>query len=261
MRYRLLFFILLSLSLFLRVPLWAENQFDSFAFQQVGKLLANPPLFIYEFQRNMESTNPLPPGKWLGFNYHFLGGILIVPLPDLTSAANLSGKVRLHPEGRLYPGIPQFDIVGGYWGSLLTPLIEDKNSTDTDSQTKLKRANLKGYYGGLVMTSSLEPRVRLFWSYKFSRLDIDFDLNKSQKILNTSVKSFNGNLREHTLSAGLEHTYGKDKRWILEGGYGVSNNVITGKVSWYRKYLEVGLNIYPESVFVMQPQVNFHLNF
>ncbi|OGR78978.1 MAG: hypothetical protein A3I11_00790 [Elusimicrobia bacterium RIFCSPLOWO2_02_FULL_39_32] len=249
-----IFFSIISFS-------FAENQFQSFAIQQAGKLLANPPLFIYEFQRNMESTNPLPTGKKIGLNYHFLGGILIVPLPDLTSAGNLSGKFRLHPEGRLYPGLPQFDMVGGYWQSLLTPLIEDKNSKSSDADTKLKRADLKGYYGALIMTSSLEPRVRLFWGYKYSLLDIDIDLNKSEKILGSSVSSFKGGLKEHTLSAGLEHTYGENKRWILEGGYGVKNNLISAKVSWYRKYLELGLNIYPESVFIMQPQVNFHFNF
>lgn len=256
------FTIFFSFLFFGFIPsLFSENQFQSFAIQQAGKLLANPPLFIYEFQRNMESTNPLPPGKKIGLNYHFLGGILVVPLPDLTSAGNLSGKFRLHPEGRLYPGLPQFDLVGGYWQSLLSPLIEDKNAKATDTDTKLKRADLKGYYGGLIMASSLEPRVRLFWSYKYSLLDIDIDLNKSEKILGSSVSSFKGGLKEHTLSAGLEHTYGENKRWILEGGYGVKNNLISAKVSWYRKYLELGLNIYPESVFIMQPQVNFHFNF
>ena len=253
--------LIVSLVFFCKSFSFAEEQFSSFGIQQVGKLIANPPLFIYEFQRNMESSNPLPPGKFIGFNYHFLGGILIVPLPDVTSAANLSGKFRIHPEGRLYPGLPQFDVVGGYWTSLLTPMIEDKNASATDTETKLKRADLKGYYSGLVMTSSLEPRVRLFWSYKYSKLDIDIDLNKSEKILGSTVSSFKGGLREHTLSAGLEHTYGKDKRWIFEGGYGVINNLITGKVSWYRKYFEIGLNIYPESVFIMQPQINFHVNF
>lgn len=241
--------------------LHADNQFQSFAIQQAGKLLSNPPQFIYEFQRNMESTNPLPVGKRFGINYHFLGGIIIVPLPDLTSAYNVSAKLKLHSEGRLYPGLPQMDVVGGHWDSLLTSMIEDKNAKSTDADTKVTKASLDGSYAGLIMTSSLEPRVRLFWSYKYSQLDIDIRLNKAEEILGSSVDSFKGSLKEHTVSAGIEHTYGKDKRWIMEGGYGVTNNLLTAKVSWYRKYLEIGLNIYPESVFIMQPQVNFHFNF
>ncbi|MBI1979332.1 MAG: hypothetical protein HYS58_01055 [Elusimicrobia bacterium] len=239
----------------------AENQFLSFGIQQAGKLLANPPLFMYEFQRNMESTNPLPPGKWIGASYHFLGGILIVPLPDLTSAGNISGKLRLHAEGRMVPGLPQLDVVGGYWSSLLTDMVVDKNATAADSDTKVTDASLKGSYYGVVMTSSLEPRVRLFWSYKFSKLDMKLDLNKEQDILGSKVKSFNGGMTEHTLSAGLEHAYAKNRKWIIQGGYGMTNNLITTKVSWYMKYVEFGLSIYPESVFIMQPQLNFHLNF
>lgn len=238
-----------------------ENQFQSFGIQQAGKLLSDPPLFVYEFQRNMESTNPLPPGKRFGINYHFLGGILIVPLPDITSAANLAGKLRLHPEGKLYPGLPQIDLVGGYWESLLTTLIEDSDAKATDNDTKIKNADFKGSYAGFTMTSSLEPRVRLFWGYKYSRLNINIGLNKPETILGNSISSFEGRVKEHTFSAGIEHTYGQDKRWILEGGYGVTNHLLTAKVSWYRKFLEIGLNVYPESVFIMQPQINFHFNF
>ena len=238
-----------------------DNQFQSFAIQQAGQLLANPPMFIYEFQRNMESTNPLPPGKCAGLNYHFLGGIIIVPLPDITSAANISLKLRLHTEGRLYPGLPQVDVVGGYWKSFLASMIEDKNAKDTDTDTKITKADLHGMFCGLTMASSLEPRVRLFWGYKYSNLNIDINLNKTQDILGSKVNSFNGRFNEHTFSAGMEHTYGQDKRWIIEGGYGVMNNLLSTKVSWYLKYVEVGLNIYPESVFIMQPELNFHYNF
>jgi len=246
---------------FLAQPLRAENQFQSFGIQQAGKLLANPPLFFYEFQRNMESTFPLPPGKRFGVNTHLLGGIIIIPLPDVTSVFNFSAKVRVHPESKLAPGIPQVDLVGGYWNSALTSMVVDKNAKTTDTETKLSRAELGGNYGAVVFTSSLEPRVRLFWSYKFSRMNMDIGLSKPEVILGNSVSAFKSELTEHTVAAGLEHTYGENKRWILEGGYGVRNSLLSAKVSWYRKYLELGLNIYPESVFIMQPQLNLHFNF
>ena len=242
-------------------PLFADNQFDSFAIKQAGKLLANPTLFVYEFQRNMESTNPLPPGKRFGVNSHLLGGILILPLPDITSAFNVSGKVRLHPEGKLAPGLPQVDLVGGYWNSILTSLVEQKGATASDTETKVTRAKFGGSYAGVVLASSLEPRVRLFWGYKVSMLSIDIGLNRPETILGNTISSFKSELTEHTVSAGIEHTYGQDKRWILEGGYGVTDNLLTAKVSWYRKYIELGLDIYPESVFIMQPQFNVHFNF
>jgi hypothetical protein len=239
----------------------AENQFESFAIQQAGKLLANPPLFVYEFQRNMESTTPLPPGKALGLNYHMLGGILVIPLPDLTSAYNVSAKVRLHAEGRLYPGLPQLDLVGGQWKSLLADQVEEPDASPTDSQTKVTNLDVKGHYLAAVLTSSLEPRVRLFWSYKMSKLDIDLRLNKPEEIFGTQVDSFAGRLEEHTFAAGLEHAYAKGGRWTIEGGYGLKNHLLTAKVAWAGRFMELGLNIYPESVFIMQPQVNFHVQF
>jgi hypothetical protein len=239
----------------------AENQFESFAIQQAGKLLANPPLFVYEFQRNMETTTPLPPGRALGFNYHFLGGIMIVPLPDITTAYNISGKLRIHAEGRLMPGLPQLDVVGGRWDSALAGKLEDPDATAADSQTKVKTFDVNGSYIAAVLASSLEPRVRLFWSYKVSKLNVDVGLNKAEDILGSKVQSFSGRLKEETFAAGMEHTYGNNKRWIIEGGYGMKNHLLTAKTSWYGKYMEVGINIYPESVFIMQPQVNFHVNF
>lgn len=260
MRNKKLLFIVLAAA-FLAQPLRAENQFESFGVKQAGKLIANPPLFFYEFQRNMESTFPLPPGKRFGVNTHLLGGIIIIPLPDVTSVFNFSAKVRVHPESKLAPGLPQVDLVGGYWNSALTSLIVDKNAKTTDTETKLSRAELGGNYGAVVFTSSLEPRVRLFWSYKLSRMNLDLGLSKPEVILGNSVSAFKSELTEHTVAAGIEHTYGENKRWVLEGGYGVRNNLLSAKVSWYRKYLELGFNIYPESVFIMQPQLNLHFNF
>lgn len=252
---------ILALGLALPAAPARAGQFESFGLQQAGKLLANPPQFIYEFQRNMEADTPLPPGKWLGFNYHFLGGILIIPLPDVTSAVNLSAKVRVHPEGRLMPGLPQFDLVGGFWTSALASAIEDSDAKATDAETKIKSAELGGKFFGLVATTSLEPRVRLFYGYKYSQLDLKIGLNKAQDILGSQVTSFDGGLKEHTLSAGIEHAYKPGKVWTLSMGYGLKNQLLTAKVARHGKFLTLGLNIYPESVFIMQPQVNFHLEF
>ena len=253
--------VLLAAAVLLPGTSRAEDQFSSFALQQVGKLISNPPLFLYEFQRNMESTTPIPPGKFIGVNYHFLGGILIIPLPDITTDYNISGKVRLHPEGRLYPGLPQLDLDAGYWKSPLAHKLEHPDASATDSQTKLTRLNVGGQYMAAVMSSSVEPRVRLFWGYKVSRLHVDMGLNKPSDVFGTQVQSFSGRLREDTFSAGIEHAYSDGKRWTMEGGYGLKNHLLSAKVAWSGTFLELGFNIYPESVFIMQPEVNFHVYF
>ena len=224
-----------------------------FGLQQAGRLLADPTLFLYEFQRNAESSSPLPPGKNLGFQTHLLGGILILPLPDLTSVGNITAKVRLHPESRRIPGFPQVDLFGGYWGLLLAPLVE----TD-DGITDL---HVNGGYFGLTMASSVEPRTRLFWSYKFTRLGVQIALAEAGDVLGQSVQGFRTALFEHTFSAGIEMAYRKKSRWIFQGDYGFRTRAVSARVSWYHRIFEFGFNFYPESVFIMQPQLNLHANF
>jgi hypothetical protein len=178
----------------------------------------------------MESTTPLPAGKVVGVQSHLLGGIIIVPLPDVTSAYNVSAKARVHREGQLMPGFPQIDMAAGRWDSLLSSRLENPDASATDSQTKVTHFDVNGSYLAAVVSSSVEPRVRLFWGYKYSKLNIDLGLNKPEDIFGAQVQSFAGRLEEHTVSAGLEHTYALNKRWIIEGGYGLKNKILTAKV-------------------------------
>jgi len=60
---------------------------------------------------------------------------------------------------------------------------------------------------------------------------------------------------------GLESPKGLNKLWSIQLNYGMDTQTIASKVSWYGKYFELGLNIYPEGVFVVHPVWNFHLNF
>ena len=41
----------------------------------------------------------------------------------------------------------------------------------------------------------------------------------------------------------------------------MKNHLLTAKIGWSGPVVEFGVNIYPESVFIMQPQLNFHVNF
>jgi hypothetical protein len=240
----------------------AEDQFSSFGIQQVGKLITNPTLFVYEFQRNTESTFPVPPGKALEFQTHLLGGLIVIPLPDISTAYNFTVKARVHPEGRLLPGMPQIDLVAGQWKSLLGSVVEDPDAQPTDSQTSLTNFDVDGHYMAAVISSSLEPRVRLFWSYKMSKLNMDIRLNKPWEVFaGTTIQNFSGTMEEHTFAAGLEHAYADGKRWYIEGGYGIKNHLLTAKVGRSGRFIDLGLNIYPESVFIMQPQLNFHVSF
>jgi hypothetical protein len=244
------------------VPARANDIFTNKGEELAADIIANPAQFFFDFQKDMESTNPLPPGNWIGFNWH-IGQFLLIPIPDPT-VLNLSGKLKLHSEGHWAPGVPQIDLIGGYWDA--GPLINatgavDKNATAAQADTKITDAKFNGYYAGAVMSSSLEPRVRMFWGYKYSQMNADLTLNKGIDFLGTKVTKFQSGFQDHFLFAGLEHPTDVNQWWNVQFFYGLTTNDFGAKVSWYHKNFELGLNIYPESVIVIHPVLNWHINF
>ncbi len=223
--------------------------------QMAGEIIANPAGFLYDFQQDLESTTPLPPGKSFGVQTGLWGGIL----PTLAAMPSISGKYRLHAEGRLAPGVPQLDLIGGYWTS---PLAESA----TKNSDTIADAKFNGYYMGAVLSSSVSPRVRTFWGYKRSQLKararfLPNSNGKYPELLGTELKSFDTGFKDDFLLAGIETPKGVGKLWSIQLNYGLKTQTFSTKVSWYGKVFELGLNIYPEGVLVVHPVWNMHLNF
>lgn len=241
------------LALFIvKSPAFASIDMESKGMQMVGEIMANPAGFFYDFQQDLEATTPLPPGKRFGLQTGLWGGIL----PTLGAMPSLSGKVRLHGEGRIAPGVPQLDLIGGYWTS---PLAE---SAVKDSET-IDSLDFNGYYAGAIMSSSVSPRVRTFWGYKHSLLKakLKFVEGEEPELLGTKVTSFDTGFKDDFFIAGIETPKGIGKLWSIQLNYGLKTQTFSSKVSWYGKYFELGLNIFPEGVLVVHPVWNFHLNF
>ena len=123
-----------------------------------------------------------------------------------------------------------------------------------------------GKYYGLMVTSSVSPRVRTFWGYKKSMMKVraDFlpdDQGKYPQLFGTDLTSFNTGFKDEFLMAGIETPKGIGKLWSMQLNYGLKTQTIAAKVSWYGKVFETGFNIYPEGVFVIHPYWNMHLNF
>ena len=233
-------------------PACAGVDLNSVGMKMAGEVVANPAAFLYDFQQDFEGTTPLPPGKSLSFQTGLWGGIL----PTLAAMPSLSAKYRLHPEGRLAPGVPQIDLIGGYWSS---PLARSAGK-NSNAVNDLK---FNGYYLGALVTSSVSPRVRTFWGYKHSQLNarLSFAAGHEPDLLGTKVNSFNTGFRDDFIIAGIETPKGVDKLWSIQLNYGLGTQTFCSKVSWYGKVFELGLNIYPEGVLVVHPVWNFHLNF
>jgi len=228
----------------------AGVDWESKGMQMIGEVMANPAAFFYDFQQDLESTTPLPPGKRFGLQT----GLFPTTIP--MTYTNVSGKYRLHGEGRIAPGVPQIDLIGGYWNMLAAKMVV-KDSKTVDS------AKFGGHYLGAIISSSVSPRVRTFWGYKRSVLGakLDFKPGEEPKLLGTTINSFDTGFKDDFFIAGIETPKGVGKLWSIQLNYGVKTQTISSKISWYGKIFELGLNIYPEGVLVVHPVWNFHLNF
>jgi len=229
---------------------YAAVDWESKGMQIAGEIIANPAGFFYDFQQDLESTTPLPPGKRFGVQM----GLFPTTIP--MTYTNLSLKVRLHGEGRIAPGVPQLDLVGGYW-DMLAAKMATKDSETIDS------AKFGGYYAGAILSTSVSPRIRTFWGYKHSQLDakLKFKAGEQPELLGTTVNSFDTGFEDDFFIAGIETPKGIGKLWSMQLNYGLKTQTFSSKVSWYGKYFELGLNIFPEGVLVFHPVWNFHLNF
>jgi len=234
------------------IPASAGVDFTSVGMKMAGEIVSNPAGFLYDFQQDMESTTPLPPGKSFGVQTGLWGGIL----PTIVAMPSISAKYRLHAEGRLAPGVPQVDLIGGYWNSPIAKAA----ASNSDTVDAMK---FNGYYMGALLTSSVSPRVRTFWGYKHSQLDaqLDFKAGHEPELLGTKVNSFKTGFKDDFIIAGIETPKGVGKLWSIQLNYGLNTQTFSSKVSWYGKIFELGLNIYPEGVLVIHPVWNVHLNF
>ncbi len=229
---------------------FAAIDLESKGMQMLGEVLANPAAFFYDFQQDLEGTTPLPPGKTFGIQT----GLFPTTIP--LTYLNVSGKLRLHGEGRIAPGVPQLDLIGGYW-DMLAAKMATKDSDTIDS------AKFGGYYMGAIISASVSPRVRTFWGYKRSVMaaKLAFKAGQEPELLGTTVSSFNTGFKDDFVIAGIETPKGIGKLWSMQLNYGLKTQTFSSKVSWYGKVFELGLNIYPEGVLVIHPVWNMHLNF
>ena len=230
---------------------FAAIDWESKGMQMAAEIVANPSGFFYDFQQDLEATTPLPPGKAFSVQTGLFP--TLIPMTYL----NLSGKYRLHAEGRMAPGLPQLDLIGGYANMLAAKMAAGKSDA-------IDSAKLNGYYMGAILSSSVSPKIRTFWGYKRSVLGakIEFAPGEELELMGTKIGSVDTGFKDDFLMAGIETPKGTtNKVWSMQLNYGLRTQTLSTKLSWSGRFFELGLNIYPEGVLVFHPVWNFHVNF
>jgi len=233
---------------FLLTPLYSSIK-DK-AEEMVAQVVADPPKFFYELKNDSEITLPVPSGKSYNFNISLFPTLL--PL----TYANTSINYNLYKEGKTSASMPQIDLFGGV-AYMFGAKIAANMSDDIDD------ANFWGYHLGFLLTSSVNSKTRMFYGFKHSFLYTELKLspNKKHELLGVEIKDFDSSFLENSVLFGVETLKDIDKRWAIEINYGLKNNTLAGKISWYGKWFELGFNIYPEGVIVIHPTWIMRLSF
>jgi hypothetical protein len=218
--------------------------------EMIGEVVSNPAAFFYDFQQDLEATSPIISGK----TFSLQTGLFPTLLP--MSYANISGKLNLYSENSIAAGSPQFDLIGGYQNMVLASVAANQSN-------KINDASFSGYYGGFILSSSMSPKIRAFYGYKHSalRAKLNFNDGDEPELLKIKINSFDSGFRDDFIILGIETLKAVNKYWSIQLNYGFSTKNVSAKVSWYGKWFELGLNIYPEGVLTVHPVWNFHLNF
>lgn len=218
--------------------------------EMVSQIVSDPPKFFYEMKNDSEITLPVSSGKKYNLNF----GLFPTLVPF--TYANASINYNLYKEGKINADMPQLDLLAG--GAYMVGAKIAANSSDDITDAKFS-----SYHLGFLLTSSLSSKTRTFYGFKHSFLSSKLKLSdsKSHKILGVEIKNFDSSFVENSLIFGVETLKDVDKRWAVQINYGLTNNTLVTKLSWYGKWFELGINIYPEGVLVIHPTWIMRLSF
>lgn len=218
--------------------------------EMVAQIVSDPSRFFYEIKNDSEITLPVSSGKKYNFS------VEIFPTLVPFTYANASVNYNLYKEGKLNVNMPQIDVFGGF--AYMVGAKIAANSTDD-----ITDANFSGYHFGFILTSSLTSKTRTFYGFKHSFLSSKLELSKNKKhqILGVDINNFESDFIENSVIFGVETLKDVNKHWAVQLNYGLTNNTVVGKISWYGKWFELGINIYPEGVIVIHPTWIMRLGF
>ncbi|MFA5779529.1 MAG: hypothetical protein WC947_05295 [Elusimicrobiota bacterium] len=209
------------------------------------KFLDNPGDFFFNIHSNSEDFSPVPADKNGAIRFNLFPALL--PF----TWANLNLKVKLFNEQKV---IPQIDLVGQYGDMLALRFI----SGDV-------KPSFIDYSAGAVFTKSATDETKLFGGVKYSNVSMNIKLSSSSAVEfgEFRVDELNFKVSDVFVFTGLTHQKNINIPSILvvQMGYGFNNKKIVSRIMLSKKHLDLGLDIYPEGLFVIHPFVAYHWNF
>ena len=228
-----------------------------FVLDMATKFLDNPADFLFNLHSDMEDSIPVPAYRRAQLRFNFFPSFIPMAWP----AFNLKIKILNEREW-----IPQIDIQGQYGQNAAVTVAgnmmqSSKSSSSTDTVTT---PSLYDYTYGIILTKKLSDKTRIFLGPKYSYVNLKAKFDPPIKLDESgTVKftEFNISQGETFLFWGLEHKVAKDRFVASQITYGLTYNKLVARITASSPHVEVGMNIYPEGVFVIHPFMGWHWYF
>lgn len=205
------------------------------------KFLDDPGDFFFNLHTNNEDYSPVPAGRHGAVRFNFLPTALPVTWGNLTAKATL-----LNERART----PQIDIAGTYGDLLaLRAVAGDVEPTFTD------------YSAGLIAAKSVDPKTRLFGGIKYSALVMDVAFSTPVVQGDFQMDGMHFTIADTVLFSGITHQVTTERALVAQVGYGFKYRKIVARVMTSRRHLDIGMDIFPEGLFVFHPFVAWHWYF
>ncbi|MFH0947711.1 MAG: hypothetical protein V1833_01755 [Elusimicrobiota bacterium] len=206
------------------------------------KFLDNPGDFFFNLHVNNEDFSPVPADRSGTIRFN------LFPAFFPFTWVNLTGKAKLFNEQRV---LPQIDLVGQYGDILALRFV----SGDV-------KPSFNDYSIGTVFTKSATDETKLYGGVKYSNVGMNVQFSSASAIEfgEFRVDELNFKVADVFIFMGLVHQkdVNKPSRLVVQMGYGFKYKKITSRIMLSKKHLDIGLDIYPEGLFVIHPFIAYH---
>ena len=251
MKKSLLLIFALAILLTAPKPSFAKDDFaDSAMGQQLIdlglKFLDNPGDFFFNLHSNNEDYSPLPKGKNGSVRFNFFPTFL--PL----TWVNLNLKVNLLSDNG---ALPQIDLIGNY-GDLLALRAMESSFGDI-------KPSFNDYSIGAVISKAANEKTKVFGGLKLSTVQMKVQLSSSSIVTfgDFTLDHIDFKVSDTFVFTGLRHQTSENDYIVAQAGYGLTYKKIAARIMAGHKHFEIGMDIFPEGLFVIQPFMAWHWYF
>jgi hypothetical protein len=244
-------FLVFALACTLAQPSYA----DDFANTPIGKqlidmgikFLDDPGDFFFNLHTNNEDLSPLPKNRHAAIRLNFFP----TTLPFTWS--NLNAKVKIKNDAGYWP---QIDVSAEYGNILALQAV--KSSNDDGREIK---PSFTDYSLGAIASKSMNDRTRLFGGIKYASVNMDVTFSTPVVLGAFNMSSLHFKVADTSFFMGISQQTGDESFTVAQIGYGLKYNKITSRIMLCHPHFELGMDIFPEGLLVLQPFMAWHWYF